>query len=62
MGRRRVKKGEDEWRNCNSKVWNNEEKKSQKGREMIGRRVTVRRGRRKAQKKKKIMRRRIGKR
>lgn len=42
MGRRRVKKGEDEWRNYNSKVWNNEEKKSQKGREMIGRRVTVR--------------------
>jgi hypothetical protein len=42
MRRRRVKRERNDWRNCNRKVWMNEEKKSQKGRRIVGRRVTVR--------------------
>ena len=42
-GRRRVEKGRMKgWRKSNSKMWNNEEKKSQKWRGRVGGRVTIR--------------------
>jgi hypothetical protein len=42
MRRRRVKRERNDWRNCNRKVWKNGEKKIQKGRRIVERRVTVR--------------------
>ena len=41
MGRRSVKIGEEGWRTCNGKMWNNMEKMSKKGRGIVGRKVTV---------------------
>ena len=40
-GDKESKRERKSWKNCNGKMWNNGEKKNQRRRGMVGRRVTI---------------------